>query len=100
MENFEMMIVLSLAYFLAVAWLTMPKTKVTQHLMDETKIPKKRGRKHYIHPNQLSLDFENAQRKELKAKTIRELKKLASQAKIKRYSYLTKAQLIQALETI
>ena len=83
MENFEMMIVLSLAYFLAVAWLTTPKTKV-----------------HYIHPNQLSLDFENAQRKELKAKTIRELKKLASQAKIKRYSYLTKAQLIQALEAI
>ncbi|WLT40580.1 Rho termination factor N-terminal domain-containing protein (plasmid) [Synechocystis sp. B12] len=43
-------------------------------------------------PNKKNLSLEN--------KTIRELKKIASQSKIKGYGYMTKAQLIKILEVI
>ncbi|MEB3190439.1 MAG: Rho termination factor N-terminal domain-containing protein [Snowella sp.] len=72
--------------------------------------PKKMKKQKYVDPNQLSINFafddtktkkrepkQTQQQPNLQDKTIRELKKLASQAKIKRYSYLTKAELIQAL---
>ncbi|MFM7192697.1 MAG: Rho termination factor N-terminal domain-containing protein [Microcystaceae cyanobacterium] len=70
--------------------------------IDEVKVKKmKRGRKRYVDPNQLTLNFDKPQRLlELQSKSIRELKQLASQAKVKRYSYLTKAQLIQALSAV
>ena len=69
---------------------------VTESIIKEKK---KVGRKKYANPNQLEIDF-NAHNStsNLQTKTIRELKKLASQAKIKYYSNMTKSQLIQHLE--
>jgi hypothetical protein len=68
---------------------------------EKTKEKKKVGSKKYVNPNQLEIDF-NAHNSpsNLQNKTIRELKKLASQAKIKYYCNMTKSQLIQHLEGI
>lgn len=98
MENLDFIILFTMGYIALIAFLY-PKPKQT---VDEVQVKKmKRGRKRYVDPNQLTLNFDKPQRLlELQSKSIRELKQLASQAKVKRYSYLTKAQLIQALSAV
>lgn len=94
MENLDFIIILSIAYITLIG-LMQPKRKV--EAVSDSKIIVKRGRKRYVDPNQLTLDFTPSKKASLENQGIRELKKMASQAKIKRYSYLTKAQLIEQL---
>jgi hypothetical protein len=71
---------------------------VTESIIKEKK---KVGRKKYVNPNQLEIDFNalNSPSK-LHDKTIRQLKKLASKEKIKYYGVMTKPELIIALEKL
>ena len=77
--------------------------KVINQLVTESiiKEKKKGGRKKYVNPNQLEIDFNalNSPSK-LHDKTIRQLKKLASKEKIKYYGVMTKPELIIALEKL
>lgn len=99
---------------MAIALIYAPKCpQVVQEMVTESKAKTtKKKRTKYTDPNQLALNFDDAKTKKREPKPtprqeptksihdlgIRDLKKLASKAKIKRYSYYTKAELIQALD--
>ena len=102
----EMTTVLTLCYILVIAFLFAPKSESVVVTVNETKTMKRSKKSKFVDPNQLALNFSYDDTKTKKRepnplhnKTIRELKKLASQAKIKYYCNMTKAQLIEALET-
>jgi hypothetical protein len=78
------------------------ESMISQEITSPTTINRKKvGRKRYVIEGQLEIDFNalNSPSK-LHDKTIRQLKKMASQAKIKYYGVMTKPELIEKLEAI